>query len=82
MTNFIAIIGGIIIISTLYIIPIATFSYPLGGEYSVTISSVASMCQNTFIALLGGSDCEFYKGVFLIGWIIGGVLVIYGLMTK
>ena len=82
MTNGAAIILGIIIIGALYMIPIYPTSSSFGGQYSLTVSSVSSMCDNTFIALLGGSSCQFYKGIFYLGWISGAILIIYGLTSK
>jgi hypothetical protein len=82
MANGVAIILGIIIIGALYMVPIYSTTAPLIGHYSLTVSSISSLCDNTFIAMLGGSSCEFYKGIFYLGWISGIVLIIYGLASK
>jgi len=82
MASGAAIIVGIIIIGALYMIPIYSTSSPFGGHYSFTVSSVSSLCNNTFIALLGGSSCQFYKGIFYLGWISGIILIVYGLTSK
>jgi hypothetical protein len=76
------IIIGMIIIGALYTVPIYSTSSPFGGQYSLTLSSVSSMCNNAFIAILGGANCEFYKGIFYVGWIIGIVCLILGLIPS
>jgi hypothetical protein len=79
MANAAAIVIGILCIGALYVYPVYTSSAPLVGHYSLTVSSIASLCDNPFMALLGGSSCEFYKGLFYIGWLVGIILIIYGL---
>jgi hypothetical protein len=82
MANVAAIVIGILCIGALYVYPVYTFSSPLVGHYSFTVSSIASLCDNPFMALLGGSSCEFYKGIFYLGWIGGIILIFYGLSQK
>jgi len=69
------VIIGILVIAALYTIPIY---HIMGSSYS--ISAIASLCENPIISLLGGSQCQIYKMYFYIGWIVGIVLVAWGLL--
>lgn len=72
MVSLSKILIGIVLIGALYLIPISK-------KYS--ISSLASMCNNAIGALLGGSQCQFYIYLFYLGWIVGIVLILWGLMS-
>jgi hypothetical protein len=71
----------------MYFIPIVTIHTPgffgfSGSEISYTLSSIASLCSNTFVAALGGSARQQYTDIFYIGWIVAIVFVIDGLTSK
>lgn len=75
--NFGLVIIGIIIIGTLYTIPFIN-----GGGIQFTLSSIASFCENPLISILGGSQCQIYKSLFYIGWIVGIIFIALGLLAR
>ncbi|MGD0534665.1 MAG: hypothetical protein ABR999_04390 [Methanoregula sp.] len=86
MANAGYIIVGICIIGALYFLPVTTVQVPNffgpSTQVSLTVSSISSLCSNTIVAALGGSSCQMYVGAFYIGWIVGIVLILYGLMRR
>ena len=89
------IILGIICIGFLYFFPVTqlptggTNDYGAFGRETiyegVTLSQLASLCSNAIIGLFAtilgkGYNCQVYTGIFYIGWIIGLVLIVYGLI--
>jgi hypothetical protein len=52
----------------------------LGTSY--TLSTMASLCDNPIISILGGSACQTYKMYFYIGWIVGIIFIAWGLLSK
>jgi hypothetical protein len=80
------IIAGICIIGALYFVPVVTVQVPnffgQSTQMSYTVSSISSLCSNTLVAALSGSSCQLYVGAFYIGWIVGIVLIFYGLMRR
>jgi len=77
MASLAKVIIGILIIGALYTIP---FFHGLGTSY--TLSTMASLCDNPIISILGGSACQTYKMYFYIGWIVGIIFIAWGLLSK
>jgi hypothetical protein len=77
MASLAKVIIGILIIGAMYIIP---FFHVFGSSY--TLSTIASLCDNPIIAILGGSACQTYKMYFYIGWIAGIIFISWGMLSK
>lgn len=77
MANIGKVIIGILVIAALYTIPIY---HAMGTSFS--ISALASWCENPIISLLGGSQCQAYKMFFYIGWVVGIIFVVWGLLDS
>ena len=74
--NFGFVFFGIIIVGIMYTIPFSNV-----GGYQFTLSSLASLCENPLISILGGSQCQIYKSLFYIGWIVGIIFIALGLLS-
>jgi hypothetical protein len=98
MAKIVFIIIGLVCIGLLYFFPVPVKPIPIvvpglmsnladsqaaisgsgsvSGNGVVTLSQLASLCSNPYY------NCQVYTGFFYIGWIIGLVLIVYGLIPK
>jgi|GEM_PF-4385190 len=72
-------IWGIIIIWVMYTIPFFNFG---GSQYASPLSTLVSQCDNPITYLLWGSVCQKFTIIFYIGWIIGIILIAWGILSN
>ena len=77
MVSLIKVVVGILVIGALYTVP---FVHNFGDAY--TLSTVAAYCQGKVPSVLGESECNAYQAYFYLGWIIGIVIVAWGLAKR
>jgi hypothetical protein len=70
------IIIGILIIGAMYTLPVFGF---VGHMY--TLSSLVSYCDHPLMELFASSQCQTYKIEFYLGWFVGIILAIIGLLS-